>query len=253
MIALVLFGLWIARGHLRAVFRKAFRGDPSVDDSGEILSYRTAVWGVILGLAVMILWLWRAGLPLWAGPLFLFGALVTFVSLTRIIAEAGLPMVFPRNIPLDFAVSGIGVRYLGPAGMAALGPDGDMDRIAGEHDDGAHRHGVEAERRDRPPEALAAAGYRSRHRRIRGQHLLDVAVDHLPRGRRERRPLRRRSARLHLGVRGAAGRRERGAELAGLAHPAVRGGGDGGPSVPEPPLPVVAAAPSRIRRQHGPG
>ena len=122
MIALVLFGLWIARGHLRTVFRKAFRGDPSVDDSGEILSYRTAVWGVILGLAVMILWLWRAGLPLWAGPLFLFGALVTFVSLTRIIAEAGLPMVFPRNIPLDFAVSGIGVRYLGPAGMAALGP-----------------------------------------------------------------------------------------------------------------------------------
>ena len=122
MIAMVLFGLWIARGHLRAVFRKAFRGDASVDDSDEIMSYRTAVWGVIIGLVVMNLWLWRAGLPLWAGPLFLFGALVTFVSLTRIIAEAGLPMVFPRNIPLDFVVSGIGVRYIGPAGMAALGP-----------------------------------------------------------------------------------------------------------------------------------
>jgi hypothetical protein len=70
----------------------------------------------------MSLWLWRAGLPLWAGLLFLFAALATFVSLTRIIAEAGLPMVFPRNIPLDFVVSGIGVRYIGPAGMAALGP-----------------------------------------------------------------------------------------------------------------------------------
>ena len=122
MIALVLFGLWIARGHLRAVFRKAFRGDDSVDDSDEIMPYRTAVWGVILGVIGMSLWLWRAGLPLWAGLLFLFGALVTFVSLTRIIAEAGLPMVFPRNIPLDFVVSGIGVRYTGPAGMAALGP-----------------------------------------------------------------------------------------------------------------------------------
>ncbi len=122
MVALVLFGLWIARGHLRAVFRKAFRGDASVDDSDEIMSYRSAVWGVILGVIVMNLWLWRAGLPLWAGLLFLFGALVTFVSLTRIIAEAGLPMVFPRNIPLDFVVSGIGVRYIGPAGMAALGP-----------------------------------------------------------------------------------------------------------------------------------
>ena len=122
MIALVLFGLWIARGHLRDVFRKAFRGDDSVDDSDEILSYRTAVWGVILGVAVMSVWLWRAGLPLWVAPLFLFGALVTFISLTRIIAEAGLPMVFPRNIPLDFVISGIGARYIGPAGIAALGP-----------------------------------------------------------------------------------------------------------------------------------
>ncbi len=122
MISLVLFGLWIARGHLREVFRKAFRGDPSVDDSDEIMSYRTAVWGVILGVAWMCVWLWRAGLPLWVGPLFLFGALVTFISLTRIIAEAGLPMVFPRNIPLDFVISGIGARFIGPAGIAALGP-----------------------------------------------------------------------------------------------------------------------------------
>ena len=122
MIALVLFGLWIARGHLREVFRKAFRGDASVDDSDEIMPYRTAVWGLLLGLAGMSVWLWRAGLPMWVVPLFLFGALVTFISLTRIIAEAGLPMVFPRNIPLDFVISGIGAKYIGPWGIAALAP-----------------------------------------------------------------------------------------------------------------------------------
>ena len=122
MVALVLFGLWIARGHLRMVYRKAFRGDASVDDSDEIMSYRTAVWGVIVGVVGMGVWLWGAGLPMRVTPLFLFGALVTFVSLTRIIAEAGLPMVFPRNIPLDFVISGIGARYIGPAGIAALGP-----------------------------------------------------------------------------------------------------------------------------------
>ena len=65
-----------------------------MDDADEILPYRTAVWGVILGLVVMNVWLWHAGLPLWVGLVFLFGALVTFISLTRIIAEAGLPMVF---------------------------------------------------------------------------------------------------------------------------------------------------------------
>ena len=93
-----------------------------MDDSDEIMSYRTAVWGVILGLVGMSLWLWKAGLPMWVAPLFLFGAMVTFVSLTRIIAEAGLPMVFPRNIPLDFVISGIGAKYVGPTGIAAMGP-----------------------------------------------------------------------------------------------------------------------------------
>jgi hypothetical protein len=122
MIALVLFGLWIARGHLRMVFRKAFVGDDSVDDSDEIVSYRTAVWGAILGVLGMSVWLWHAGLPMWVTPLFLFGMLVTFVSLTRIVVEAGLPMVFPRNIPLDFVISGIGARHIGPSGIAALGP-----------------------------------------------------------------------------------------------------------------------------------
>ena len=122
MTAMVLFGLWIARGHLQAVFRKAFRGDASVDDSDEIMSYRTAVWGLIVGLVGMSVWLWRAGLPLWVAPLFLFGTLVTFVSLTRIIAEAGLPIVFPRNIPLDVVISGVGAKYIGPSGIAALAP-----------------------------------------------------------------------------------------------------------------------------------
>ena len=49
LLAFVLWGLWVARDHLAAVFRKAFtaRGD-DVDDSGELFSYRTAVF-VFLG------------------------------------------------------------------------------------------------------------------------------------------------------------------------------------------------------------
>ena len=43
VIALVLFGLWTARRHLRDVARKAIFGAPDIDDSGEILSYRAAL------------------------------------------------------------------------------------------------------------------------------------------------------------------------------------------------------------------
>ena len=52
MIALVLGFLWTGRRHLGAVARKALWGDPTVDDSDEIVSYRVAVCGVVCGLGV---------------------------------------------------------------------------------------------------------------------------------------------------------------------------------------------------------
>ena len=50
MIVLVLSGLWMGREHLRAVFKKALTGDARIDDSDEVMSYRTAVWGLLVGL-----------------------------------------------------------------------------------------------------------------------------------------------------------------------------------------------------------
>ncbi|MBT4499344.1 MAG: hypothetical protein HOC74_16570, partial [Gemmatimonadetes bacterium] len=57
-VAMVLWGLWMARPHLRAVWRKAWRGnaDP-LDDSEELLSYRRAVLGLVLGMVYIAAWL----------------------------------------------------------------------------------------------------------------------------------------------------------------------------------------------------
>ena len=52
MIVFVLFGLWMGRSHLRAVVRKAFRGDASVQDADEVMSYRTAVFLVLGGSGI---------------------------------------------------------------------------------------------------------------------------------------------------------------------------------------------------------
>ncbi|MDP6701950.1 MAG: hypothetical protein QGH25_20020, partial [Candidatus Latescibacteria bacterium] len=65
IITLVLYGLWNARDHLRDVCRKAFRHAPSIDDSGEILSYRTAMLLLIASLTFMGVWIWQSGLPAW--------------------------------------------------------------------------------------------------------------------------------------------------------------------------------------------
>ena len=120
MIVLVLMGLWVARGHLKAVFRKAFRGDPSVDDSGEILSYRAAVFGCIGGLLILTIWLWRSGIPLLIVPMLLFGSFVLFLTETRAIAEGGVAAMFPPTNGPDFVVSGVGSSVLGPRGLAGL-------------------------------------------------------------------------------------------------------------------------------------
>jgi len=121
MIVLVLSGLWMGRNHLKDVFRKAFKGDASVDDSSEVMSYRTATFGLIAGLAVMSAWLWMSGLPWWVVPVFLFAAFVIFMALTRATVEGGMPHIRTPLTPADFIVSGLGTNSLGISGGIALG------------------------------------------------------------------------------------------------------------------------------------
>ena len=121
LIVLVFLGLWTARPYLKNLLRHVVRGDQSLDDSGEILSYRAAVGLFVLGLSVMGYWLWKTGIPAWIVPLFLFSALVIFIGLARVVAEAGLPTVTPEMVPAGFVVSGVGVPALGMQGMIATG------------------------------------------------------------------------------------------------------------------------------------
>ncbi len=121
MVTLVLYGAWVARGHLKDVVRKAFTRAPDVDDSGEILSYRNAVLGLLLSAAVMLLWLSAAGLPVWAGVLFLFIAFVIFIAITRIVVEGGMAACRAPLIAPNFMLYAVGTPSLGAQGVTALG------------------------------------------------------------------------------------------------------------------------------------
>ena len=120
MIVLVLGTLWVGRRHLRAVWVKALRGDPEVDDSDEIISYRTAVLGTLVSFAAMGVWLWQSGIPLLYVPLLLFGAFVVFITITRVVAQGGVAAMFPPTNGPDFVVSAVGASTLGPQGVAGL-------------------------------------------------------------------------------------------------------------------------------------
>ena len=120
MVVLVLGGLWMARGHLRQVVRKAFASAPEIDDSDEIISYRGALLGLSASVAVIAGWLFLAGIPPLAISLFLFLVFVIFVALTRLCAEGGVATLFPPMVAPDVTVSILGSGALGASGLTGL-------------------------------------------------------------------------------------------------------------------------------------
>ncbi len=116
----VLWGLWIARKHLWQVARKAIWGDPDVDDSDEMISYRTAFWGLIFGVAYILFWLKCAGMEFKLSSLWVFGTIITFIGVARIVAESGLIYVRGPLSAQSFGCYIIGADALTPASLTTL-------------------------------------------------------------------------------------------------------------------------------------
>jgi len=120
LLAMVLLGLWVARDHLKDVLRKALGRAPEVDDSDEIMSYRTAVVCLVGGVFVMVFWLWLMGTKLWVAALFIVLAMLIFIGISRVVAEAGLAAVRSPMIAPDLVIQGIGSQWIGTAGVFNL-------------------------------------------------------------------------------------------------------------------------------------
>jgi len=119
--AYVVIGLWVARKHLRGVFRRAFFNAPDVDDSRELLSYRAALIGLVVGLVYLVAWMTRSGMQMGHACLFIVGALIAFLGLTKIICEAGLAYARTPVTPSALTHSVLGPAGLGPASVVNLG------------------------------------------------------------------------------------------------------------------------------------
>jgi hypothetical protein len=120
LLAMVLLGLWVGREHLKSVVLKALGRAPHVDDSDEIMSYRSAVIGVAGGMMVMTGWLWLMGTKFWVSLVFVVLALLIFVGITRILAEAGLAAVRAPMIAPDLTMMGLGSQLVGTSGALNL-------------------------------------------------------------------------------------------------------------------------------------
>ena len=121
MLVLVLYGLWISRGYLRQVWRKALYNEGELDDSQEILSYRAALIVLVLASAYATVWLTLSGVPWWVALFFLLVAFCVFYGLTRIVAEGGLGFARAQMTAQPFVIDAVGTEAIGPAGLVSLG------------------------------------------------------------------------------------------------------------------------------------
>ena len=113
--------LWAGRRHLRDVLANAFTSRKRIDDSGELLSYRAAVFALVTSGVFMWLWLRSAGMSWWQSGGFLIVAFVVYLALTRLIAEAGMPVAKSPIVAQDFMTGTLGASTFTAQNLVAFG------------------------------------------------------------------------------------------------------------------------------------
>jgi hypothetical protein len=101
---------WMARHHLRDVFRCAV-GKCPVDDSQEPMRYRRAAWGFMLAVVVLIGWFLYSGVRL---PVALVVTLVYFAiatGCTWLVCQGGQMLVAARTVPSDTLIGLFGKTF----------------------------------------------------------------------------------------------------------------------------------------------
>ncbi|OGG55386.1 MAG: hypothetical protein A3F84_04480 [Candidatus Handelsmanbacteria bacterium RIFCSPLOWO2_12_FULL_64_10] len=116
----VLWGLYVARGHLKDAVMAAL-GRRGAEDRGELISFRAAFWGVVLGWLVVVGWLVSVGLRPFLAFFVTGVGLLIAVGVTRIVVESGLMFVSAPVGQQDFTMLALGSNGMTPSSLVALG------------------------------------------------------------------------------------------------------------------------------------
>lgn len=117
---LVLWRLWVARRHLRDVFRKACDENYPIDDQEEILSYRAAVLILGAGLIYALFWLLCIGMDATTALIFMAGVAIIYIGIARVVSEAGVVYSGATVTPQAFVMDLRGTHAISGGGLTAL-------------------------------------------------------------------------------------------------------------------------------------
>jgi hypothetical protein len=120
-LALTVVSFWMSRGYLVEVFKKALGRQSELDDSKEPMSYRTALVGLFIALASMVMFCVRAGMSAWVAITVIVLALMYMIAATRIRAETGNPWLYGPDVDVNTLLSqSFGTHLLGPQDATIL-------------------------------------------------------------------------------------------------------------------------------------
>jgi hypothetical protein len=121
-LVLVLAQIRIGWPYFQQVLATAFGKEKPLDDSEELMSYRTAIIGLLLGFSGAVVWLSVAGMSPWLA-FAQMGIYLFFVALimSRAVAEAGLLMTETSFLPMHLIRMVVPLESLGAANLTLLG------------------------------------------------------------------------------------------------------------------------------------
>ena len=125
-VCLCVFWVVICRRHLKDAFLKAW--DPSrndIDDSRELMTYRTAFVGLAAGCVYAAAWLWQAGMALPVVLMLMPAMLLVYFGAAKILADSGLVFLSTPTSAGNLTVAALGgAKYVPPSTHALFFPTG---------------------------------------------------------------------------------------------------------------------------------